>query len=436
LDLIERAGLSRAGLARRVNEEMTRRGRPTSDNHLSVTRWVRRGAVPGGDTPYALAGILSERIGRPVTVAELGMPEAGGRNLANVGMKWASDTVGAIDAVVELSECGADRRELATAAGAASATSEIVLRWLVAPPDEQVVRGDAGHRVDELEVHAVRETGRHLKAIDDSHGGMAALPLGVEYLRREVVPLLRRAYDDRVGRALFAVAAELALGVGWAAYDAARQGLARRHMVQALRLSHAAGDRLFGGRALAAMSHQALHLGDVSLAVDLARAARVGTAGLATPTAQAMFGAMEACAHAARGDQVLCLRALREAERAFERSEPRNDPGWIDFDAGGLAGHAARAFRDLGQHAQAEHYATESIALCQPAHARTRVQRHAILATAQLQAGKVDEARATGHRAAAEARALRSLRARDDIARLHRLLSDRAHGGAVARSAG
>jgi hypothetical protein len=50
------------------------------------------------------------------------------------------------------------------------------------------------------------------------------------------------------------------------------------------------------------------------------------------PTAAAMLAAMEACAHAARGDASPCLRALMEAERAFERSSPSEDPPRVDFD--------------------------------------------------------------------------------------------------------
>src|SRR3712207_7413401 len=42
-------------------------------------------------------------------------------------------------------------------------------------------------------------------------------------------------------------------------------------MLFALRLSHAAGDRLFGGRVLAAMCHQALHLGNVREGLALGR---------------------------------------------------------------------------------------------------------------------------------------------------------------------
>src|SRR6266498_6074334 len=67
----------------------------------------------------------------------------------------------------------------------------------------------------------------------------------------------------------------------------------------ALRFSHAAGNRLLGGRILAAMSHQGVYLGHIRQAVDLARAARCGTLHLATPRAAVMLATMQACAHAA-----------------------------------------------------------------------------------------------------------------------------------------
>jgi len=34
-------------------------------------------------------------------------------------------------------------------------------------------------------------------------------------------------------------------------------------------------------------------------------------------------------------------RAAVTAERAFERSNPSEDPPWVDFDEGGLTGHVA-----------------------------------------------------------------------------------------------
>jgi hypothetical protein len=167
------------------------------------------------------------------------------------------------------------------------------------------------------------------------HGGGLALPMAVEYLRGEVAPLLQGRYTDTVGRALFSATAEFTLGVGWMAYDAGKHGLAQRYMAQALRMSHAANDRAFGGRILAAMSHQALHLGDVRHGTDFACAARAGTQGAITPTTVAMLAAMEACAHAARGDAALCLRALSDAERALpDRAQGKTLRGSISMRAG------------------------------------------------------------------------------------------------------
>jgi len=267
-------------------------------------------------------------------------------------------------------------------------------------------------------MEAVRAMQSSLKAIDDAHGGGVALPMAVEYLRGEVAPLLHGRYRDAVGRALFSATSELTLGVGWMAYDAGKHGLAQRYMAQALRMSHAANDRAFGGRILAAMSHHTLHLGDVRHGLDFACAARAGTRGAVTATTAAMLAAMEACAHAARGDASPCLRALTDAERAFERSTPSDDPPWVDFDEGGLTGHLARSFRDLNRPREAEQFALQSIQLCRPTHLRTRVQRYAILASANAQQGDLEGACAVGRQALEEMGGLRSKRTLDDVARL------------------
>jgi hypothetical protein len=207
------------------------------------------------------------------------------------------------------------------------------------------------------------------------------------------------------------------------AYDAGKHGLAQRYMTQALRMSHAANDRAFGGRILAAMSHQALHLGDMRHGLDFACAARAGAQGALTATTAAMLAAMEACAHAARGDASPCLRALTDAERAFERSNPSEDPSWVDFDEGGLTGHLARSFRDLNRPREAEQFAVQSIQLCRPTHLRTRVQRYAILASANAQQGDLEGACAVGRRALEAMGRLRSKRTLDDVARLVEVVS-------------
>jgi transcriptional regulator with XRE-family HTH domain len=341
---------------------------------------------------------------------------------AEVGLQWADDLDDAVAVLIELWGCRLDRREFLAAMGAAAVISEVALRWLVSSPDGRVER-DAGSRwVGDSDVKAVRAVQQSMKAIDDGHGGGVALPMAVEYLRGEVAPLLRGRYTDTVGRELFGATSQFTLGVGWMAYDAGKHGLAQRYMAQALRLSHAANDRAFGGRILAAMSHQALHLGDVRHGLDFACAARAGTQGAVTPTTAAMLAVMEACAYAARGDAAPCLRALSDAERAFARSSPGEDPPWVDFDEGGLAGHLARSFRDLDRPREAERFAVRAIQLCHPTHLRTRVQRYAILTSAHAQQGDLERACAVGRQMLAAVGRLRSRRTLDDVARLVQLL--------------
>jgi transcriptional regulator with XRE-family HTH domain len=342
---------------------------------------------------------------------------------AEVGLHWTDDLDGAVEVLIELWRCRLDRREFLVAMAATTVTSEVALRWLVSPPEERVQRDTGPGWVGRSDIEAVRAMQSSLKAIDDGHGGGVALPMAVEYLRGEVAPLLHGRYSDTVGRALFGATAEFTLGVGWMAYDAGKHGLAQRYMAQALRMSHAANDRAFGGRILAAMSHQALHLGDVRHGLDFACAARAGTQSAVTATTAAMLAAMEACAHAARGDASPCLRALTDAERAFERSTPSEDPPWVDFDEGGLAGHLARSFRDLNRPREAEQFAVRSIHLCRPTHLRTRVQRYAILASAHAQQGNFEGACAVGQQALEEIGGLRSKRTLDDVARLVEIVS-------------
>ncbi len=88
---------------------------------------------------------------------------------------------------------------------------------------------------------------QHLKAIDNAHGGGAALPMADGYLRCEVLPLLNESLGDPTSRTLIAVVAQFQHDVGWMAYDIGQQPLATQYFHSALRFAHAAGNRLLGG---------------------------------------------------------------------------------------------------------------------------------------------------------------------------------------------
>lgn len=300
-----------------------------------------------------------------------------------------------------------------------------VLHWLVGGDQtERLGRAEGWRRIGQHDVRRVHAARKHLKDVDNSLGGGAALPMAVAYLRQQIPPLLTGSYDGATGRALTSAVAEVALDVGWMAYDAGNQPEARRQMLYALRLASQAGDRLFGGRVACAMSHQALHVGKISEAIDLAEAARTNSKGVAGPPAMAMFEAMRACAAAAAANKTDCFQALRAAERAIGQARPGEDhPGWLDFDDGGVAGHAARAMCALRRPHEAEQFATYAIDRCLPSHRRTRAQRVALLACSLQQARDLDGAAAAGEQVVDDSWTLDSEHVRREVKMLADALS-------------
>lgn len=245
--------------------------------------------------------------------------------------------------------------------------------------------------------------------------------MALAYVRQEIPDLLNGYYSETVGQQLVDVVSQIMLDLGWMAYDSGRQPEARRYMLTSLRLSHAAANRLFGSRVLVALSHQSLHLGRVREAIDLAQAASVGTQRTVPPTATAMFASMEACALAASGDFRACEEALFRAQRTLNSAESgEGRPAWLDFDKGGLDGHAARAYRDLNKGKRAQQLALAAVKECRWEHSRTRLQRSSILASALVQSGEIVHAAAIGTEIVQSAWKLHSRQVLEDIRTLAR----------------
>lgn len=308
------------------------------------------------------------------------------------------------------------------AAGAPSDTivdaSALARQWPEVPTGACPSRERGWRRIGAADVARVRTVRKHLKAIDDACGGSAAFPMMATYLRQEVTPLLGGRYDGKVGQELLAAVAVVTLDIGWMAYDAGQQTHARHHMLRALKLAHAAQDRVFGGRVLVALSHQALHLGRVTEATDLVCAATRRTERIVPPGVAAMFAAMEACAAAAGYDRAGCTDALSRAERALDAASGDQGLDWLDFDEGGLWGHAARAHRDLGHPDEAQEFAQQAVIHCRDTHRRTRAQRKAILAMTLLDSGELDGACMVGEELLVDAWQLHSVLVVADVQRL------------------
>lgn len=270
------------------------------------------------------------------------------------------------------------------------AWSEAALRWLVAREASSPSASGAGSvQVGPADVAMVKATTEMFAQLDDRFGGGHARHAVVQYLSRDVAPLLAGRYTEAVGRALFSAVAEATLLAGWMAYDSCLHGLAQRYFLQALRLAQDGGDRCLAGSVLSAMSHQATFLGNGTEAATLARAARMGVSGLATPTLMAQFYAMEARALARTGDTRGCDTALSEAAALLERRGTGEDPEWISyFDQAELAAEAAHCFRDVDN---AEKAVARAESAMSGSHVRSDFFAKMVLADAYVRADGPEE---------------------------------------------
>lgn len=359
--LIQQAGLSWAGLARRINTLAAQEnGLALRYDYTSVYRWARRGEHPRQPVPALIAQILSERLGRRVTAAEFNMAEE--QSLASRALRYHADEADSVDTIVELGRADVKRRSVVFAPFVLGALAAPSRDWLLASL-ESVSDERGPRRVGLEQVSGIREMFALFQEMDVMRGGGHARVALVEYMNSYVLPLVRREQpDQRVRIALYEAASEQAYLVGWMAYDDGLHGLAQRYLIQALRLAEAAGARALGAHVLAGMSDQANLLGNPREALSLARAGQQGIKGDESPACLADLQILEGRALAAMGETAAAARAVAAAEQTFARVDPDDEPEWARFiDRAYLFGEAAHCFRDVGDTAQVDRFAGESI---------------------------------------------------------------------------
>ncbi|NJQ07055.1 sporulation protein [Streptomyces lonarensis] len=478
------AGMSNAGLARRVNDLGAQRGLTLRYDKTSVARWVTKGMVPQGSAPHLIAAAISSKLGRPVPLHEIGLADTD--PTPEVGLGFPRHVADAVRGATELYQLDSSpgRAVWQSLAGSfsVSAYATPAARWLISPADASVARdatadghganggtdgedggvgigradapdgagredggtGDDGEgrdpagepgrhrdrdggvgRVGHSDVSKLREAADEARRWDSKYGGgdwrSAMVP---ECLRTDAAPLLLGSYSDEVGRSLFRATSELTRLAGWMAFDTGQQEAAQRYYIQALRLARAAADVPLGGYVLASMSLQATYRGFAEDGVDLAQAALERNRSLATARTMSFFRLVEARALAKANDKHACGVALAAAESWLERSRSGDpDPGWLDFYAyDRLAADAAECYTDLKAPGQARRFTEESLSDPTENFARSHGLRLVVAAIAELESGNLDTACAIGTRAIEMAARISSARATDYVRDLlHRL---------------
>ncbi|MEV0380519.1 hypothetical protein [Nonomuraea sp. NPDC050643] len=410
--VMTRAGCSNKALARRVQDVGTSHGADIRCDHVSVKRWLD-GMHPRGLTPHFIAEALSRKLGERVSVRDIGMLYAEATPFAPNSRKQqqADCLAGGVTALVS-GDLSANPQVVESDVSTDSWNDSMVT-WLVNPvPIPKLLT--EGRLVTASHIEAVRETTGMFAKLDYRFGGGHARSTVVQYIAMEVEPLLKHVRPDTaLGKQFLSETAAMLRLAAWMAYDTGLHGLAQQYMTKALHLAREADNRMLGGRILAGMSHQANYLGHYGMAVNLARAATMGAMGAATPTAMALFSAMEARALASQGDEAACSRALGEAERWFERRAPEDDPVWLRyFDEAELAAEFAHCYRDLGHHHRAANRVLESVELSESLYVRSLSFVRTILATSHVAGGELEHGLAVAREVVTTVADLRSARTR------------------------
>jgi hypothetical protein len=275
-----------------------------------------------------------------VTLADIGMAAAAVVLSPELGLVYPATLAAVGDDITGLWQADLDEAApIKRSQVDPAAWGDASLQWLVASEFQPRETIAAGAKIGIPDIERFQATVGLFVQLDNRFGGGHARQSLIQYLASDGERLLHGRYTEAVRSVLFPAVAEAALLAAWMSYDSApTSGLAQRYFIQALALAQSGNDRLLGGSILDAMSHQATFVGRFQEAANLARAARTGTKGLATPTLVAHFHAMEARALARLGDARSCDIALANAVKAFERRNCEDDPQWIQyFDEAELA---------------------------------------------------------------------------------------------------
>ncbi len=257
---------------------------------------------------------------------------------------------------------------------------------------------------------------------DNAHGGATLRPAVVDHLR--YVSRLLDSAEGGLRDDLQAVAAELARLSGWAYFDARQYSTARTYFTQALKLSHAQGDRLFMANVLSCMSLLATYDGNPNDAVTLAcRAQDAARVAGEQPLVMSMLHLREAFAHATLRDAHACHQAVDRSRDEYEHSRGREAeaPSWVRyFDETKLLVDTGIAYARLGEAVRAEPLIAEGLRREHADQQRGRAFHTYWLASTQLQQGKLDQACDSAGLALDLATAIDSPRVSGHVQDLHR----------------
>ncbi|MFJ8692366.1 DNA-binding protein NsdB [Streptomyces roseolilacinus] len=413
-DLFGLTGWSKGELARLVNRQAAAMGHPQLATDTSrVRRWIDMGETPRDPVPRVLAALFTERLGRVVTIEDLGFVRHGRagkrrdvRHTDNPdGLPWAPERTATVLTEFTGMDLMLNRRGLVGAGAvltAGSAITSAMNDWFRTDTGKPGTHAPSDARHADLvgldryeaapiglqEIEELETSVEVFRAWDAAKGGGLQRKAVVGQLN-EVGGMLAYHHPETIQRRLWGVAANLAVLAGWMSHDVGLEPTAQKYFIIAAHAAREGGDRPRAGEALSRCARQMVHLGRPDEALDLIQLAKFGSGEEVLPRTRAMLHTIEAWAHASMGRGQAMRRTLGEAEDLFVSDKGDGPlPVWMQtFKSEDLYGMQALAYRTLAEHEpsaakQAQYFAQKALELRIDGRERSKIFDHLSMASA------------------------------------------------------
>jgi hypothetical protein len=391
-NLLTAAAWTFGGLARAVNIAGAEVGLRLRYDRTAVAHWLT-GTQPQGQVPALITEVLTRRLGRRVTLSEIGLDHTDAES-------DRPDAVDGITALAELTRAGLD-----PAGHGVLAHTVYQLDAPIVPPWPDTGRRA---RLDGVQVRLYQKTSVHqadivqhiarvFAATNHQFGSGHTRVALTAYLAHDVLPRLGTADTEIAHPDLLSATTDLALLTGFVCFDSNDQGLAQRYYRAALDLAVLGRDTVRYAIVLRALSQQACHLGHGVPALGLALAALNAGNGIGPLHTDAFLHAQVSLCYAALGHHDTALTHHRSARDSLSRAVGPS-PAFGSYHQGELAYHAASIRAFDGDTAGAITALRIALRHYPIAERRSRVLALTALAERQLDVGLLARACATAHR--------------------------------------
>lgn len=424
------SGFTKRGLAAAVTEYARNHGCPQVSPDASRVRGWLRGEHPRDPVPGFLAAVLSERCGRSLTPADLGLGGEVDDSLTRY--RGPGDVLdGIADAAAADLERGPNlTREPDEKPAETGSRPELVAAaldmWAYGDPQSLPgTRSSTGRGLGAADADRIADYTAVFRRLDDQHGGGSTLYSATGQLAWAAGLIREGRYTETVGRRLFRELGDLAGCVGWMSHDAARRGAALRYLTLAVHAARESGDRGLTAHLLQCQARVWGYLGRPDIAADGIALALYGTRREVHPAQRAGLHALAARFAALQGDAGEALREIGLAKDIYPGDGGDPLPACIAYlDQAELQSTLGEVLLFLARTTGSPGHADAAVGLLTGAAGgrhRSRVRSRAFdavaAARAHLLAGDLDAAAVAGHRAA-------EIGARVDSARVGQCLAD------------